>query len=111
MPRTIRFHLDEHVDPAIADGLRRRGIDVTTTSGVGMIGASDGEHVEYARREERVLVTFDDDFLSAAARNPGHCGIAYKHQGNRSIGHMIRSLELIWEMLEIEEMVGRVEYL
>jgi hypothetical protein len=24
---------------------------------------------------------------------------------------MIRSLELIWEMLEIDEMVGRVEYL
>ena len=28
----IRFHLDENVGNAIADGLRRRGIDVTTTS-------------------------------------------------------------------------------
>ena len=27
----MRFHLDEHVDPAIAHGLRLRGIDVTTT--------------------------------------------------------------------------------
>ncbi len=29
MPRTIRFHLDENSDPAIAAGLRRYGIDVT----------------------------------------------------------------------------------
>ena len=26
----IRFHLDEHVPTAVALGLRRRGIDVTT---------------------------------------------------------------------------------
>ena len=31
MPDRLRFHLDEHVDPAIAEGLRRYGIDVTTT--------------------------------------------------------------------------------
>lgn len=36
MPRTIRFHLDEHCDPAIAAGLRRHGIDVTTTQEVGI---------------------------------------------------------------------------
>jgi len=27
----IRFHLDEHIDSNIARGLRRYGIDVTTT--------------------------------------------------------------------------------
>ena len=27
----LSFHLDEHIHPAIAAGLRRRGIDVTTT--------------------------------------------------------------------------------
>ncbi len=31
MHRTIKFHLNEHCDPAIADGLRRHGVDVTTT--------------------------------------------------------------------------------
>jgi hypothetical protein len=29
MADRIRFHLDEHVDPAIATALRRAGIDVT----------------------------------------------------------------------------------
>ena len=37
MPQTIRFHLDEHCDLAIAEGLRRRAIDVTTTPEAGLI--------------------------------------------------------------------------
>ena len=36
MARTMRFHLDEHVPHAIAEGLRRRGIDVTTTVEAGL---------------------------------------------------------------------------
>lgn len=43
----IRFHLDENVDAAIADGLRRRGIDVTTTAQADLLSASDEEHVEF----------------------------------------------------------------
>ena len=31
MADRIRFHLDEHVDPAIATALRRAGVNVTTT--------------------------------------------------------------------------------
>lgn len=34
MSERIRFHLDENVDPAIALGLRRYGVYVTTTSDV-----------------------------------------------------------------------------
>jgi hypothetical protein len=36
MADRIRFHLDEHVDPAIATALRRAGIDVTTTNEAGL---------------------------------------------------------------------------
>jgi hypothetical protein len=38
MPRTTRFHLDENCSKAIAGGLSRRGIDVTTTPDVGLKG-------------------------------------------------------------------------
>jgi Domain of unknown function (DUF5615) len=41
MPAPIRFHLDEHINPAIANALRRRGIDVTTTADVGLQGTMD----------------------------------------------------------------------
>ena len=47
MPLNIKFHLDEHVSPAIAVGLRRRGIDVTTTREVGLQGADDADQIAY----------------------------------------------------------------
>jgi predicted nuclease of predicted toxin-antitoxin system len=48
MPRTIRFQLDENVTIAIADGLRRRGVGVKTTQELGLMGATDAEHLEVA---------------------------------------------------------------
>ena len=38
---SIRFQLDEHIDHAIADGLRRYGVEVTVTSEVGLLHAGD----------------------------------------------------------------------
>jgi hypothetical protein len=49
MARTIRFHLDECCDPAIANGLRRRGIDVTTSQEAGLLEAKDEEQAQYEK--------------------------------------------------------------
>ncbi|MFL6233223.1 MAG: hypothetical protein ACJ76N_08835 [Thermoanaerobaculia bacterium] len=51
MPAEIRFHLDECVAGAIADG-RRRGIDVTTTRESGLISSGDLDQLAFATREE-----------------------------------------------------------
>lgn len=59
MPRTIRFHLDENCPKAVADGLRRRGIEVSTTPGAGLLAATDDDQLEYARVEGRVIFTQD----------------------------------------------------
>ncbi len=40
-----------------------------------------------------------------------HAGIAYCIKESRTIGKIIRGLSIIWEVLEPEEMLGRVEYL
>jgi len=60
MPRTIRFHLDENCSHAIAAGLRRRGIDVTTTPDVGLLGAVDEDQLAYCLAESRVIFSSDD---------------------------------------------------
>jgi predicted nuclease of predicted toxin-antitoxin system len=111
MARTIRFHLDEHVNPAVADGRRRRGIDVTATADAGLLGAGDPEHLAFANKEGRVLFTNDDDFLSVHDQGIEHPGIAYCHQQDRSVGEIIRGLELIWAVLEPDEMRKRVEFI
>jgi hypothetical protein len=41
MSERIRFHLDENVDPVIVLGLRRYGVDVTTTNEAGLRAQSD----------------------------------------------------------------------
>ncbi len=48
MPRTIRFHLDENCHRAVAEGLIRRTIDVTTTPDAGLMSATDEQQIAHA---------------------------------------------------------------
>lgn len=111
MTNRIRFHLDENVDPVIAVALRRYGADVTTTNEAGLFGSDDETQLAFAKREVRVIVTHDDDFLRLVARDQDHPGIAYCHLMARSTGELIRGLRLIFEILSPEEIQGKVEYL
>lgn len=111
MANKIKFHLDENVSNAIAQGLRRRNIDVTTVPEVGLIGADDDEQIIFALSQQRVIFTFDDDFLRLASQEINHAGIIYTRQQTRSIGTIIADLILIWECLEPEYMQNRVEFL
>ena len=111
MTERIRFHLDENVDPDVARALRRHGIDVTTSIEVGLLTKEDSAQLAYALEEGRVIVTHDADFLRMDARGVEHAGIAYCHKSACSVGEIIRTLMLIFEVLEPEELMGRVEYL
>ncbi|HEY9704584.1 MAG TPA: DUF5615 family PIN-like protein, partial [Allocoleopsis sp.] len=57
MKNKIKFHLDEHISQAIANGLRRRGIDVTTTPEQNLIGRSDEKQLDFAVSQKRVIFT------------------------------------------------------
>ena len=107
----IRFHLDEHVDPAIAFALRRRNIDVTTTTDANLLSADDSVHLEYARQSERVIFTQDEDFLTLAASGAEHAGIIYNKPGRRTLGQIIEFLELVFVCLNEDEMKNHVEFL
>jgi predicted nuclease of predicted toxin-antitoxin system len=111
MSRAIRFHLDENCHAAIAEGLRRRSVDVTTTPDVGLISASDEEQLAYSVPAGRVIFTQDRDFLRLHAAGVPHRGIAYCDKDTKSIGHIIRLLVLMWEIYEPDELANRVEYL
>jgi predicted nuclease of predicted toxin-antitoxin system len=111
MSARIRFHLDEQADPDIARALRRHGVDVTTTVEAGLRSASDELQLDYARREGRVLVTHDADFLRLVDRTHDHPGVAYCGPTARSIGEIIRGLFLLYEVLRPDDMIGRVEFL
>lgn len=111
MPRTSRFHLDENCHRAVAEALRRRGIDVTTTPEIGLLSATDEQQIAYGLAEGRVLFTQDRDFLRLQAAGVPHAGIVYCGKDTRSIGEIIQGLVLVWELLDPEEMANRIEFL
>jgi predicted nuclease of predicted toxin-antitoxin system len=110
MARTIRYHLDENCDPRIAAGLRLHGIDVTTTPESGLLNASDEEQLAYVISQDRVIVTQDTDFLRIAGTGQQHPGIVFYPCQRRSIGEVIRTVQLIWEVYEPEEMRNHIEF-
>ncbi len=107
----IRFHLDEHVHHGIARALAERGIDVTTTTDTGLLGADDGDQLAFAHASGRVIITNDADFLRLAQQGIAHHGVVYYAPGTRTVGEVVRYLCLMHDCLEPDEMVGRVEYL
>lgn len=107
----ILYHLDEHVPTAVADGLRRRGIDASTTVEAGLRSATDEAHLAYARAQGRVMVTCDRDFLALASQGLSHAGIVYYPYGRYPVGEVIRRLVQLWEQYSAEDMLNRVEFL
>ena len=105
----MRFHLDEHINPAVADGLRRRGIDVTTTLEADLGGAEDIAHIAFARRQQRIIVTEDTDFLALARSGMEHAGIVCC-RGTRGIGPLIEFLITMDACLTPKEMFNHIEF-
>lgn len=107
----IRFHLDENVPIAVAAGLARHGVDVTTSPNVQLLGHDDPDQLAYALSHGRVLVTHDEDFTRIHAQNERHSGICYCHQDKYTTGQLLRMLLLINECLTAEDFAGHLEYL
>jgi predicted nuclease of predicted toxin-antitoxin system len=107
----VSFFFDEHIPPAVAAGLVRRGIDVLTVQQAGRTGLPDAEQLDFARQSGRVMVTQDSDYLILAAEGASHAGIAYSKPQSRSLRELIDALALIGDVLDSAQMVGRVEYL
>jgi predicted nuclease of predicted toxin-antitoxin system len=72
----VRFLADENFPGPLVRALRDKGHDVAAVKEM-LRGAADGEVLEWARREARLLVTFDKDFGELAFRLglPATCGI------------------------------------
>lgn len=107
----ISFLLDEHIPRAVADALRRRGITVFTAADAALLGARDDEYLRQALIRSSVVVTHDSDFLRLHQDGHQHAGIAFAEQGTRRIGELVAGLILIYELLEANEMEGRLEFL
>lgn len=111
----LAFYMDHHVQAAITEGLRARGIDVVTAFEDGAAEWSDDRILERARELGRIVVTTDQDFLRLArdyCRN-GHefAGVVFGAQRDLEIGQMVLDLELMAHAVSDKELANRVEFL
>ena len=106
----VRFYPDENVQIAIAEQLKRRGIDVITVRALGLLGDEDVNHLERATQEGRVLCTHDTDYADLAAAGKEHAEIVFGQQHKRSIGEWVAFLELVHGVYDADEMHNLVEY-
>ncbi|MBI2472508.1 MAG: DUF5615 family PIN-like protein [Planctomycetes bacterium] len=106
----ITFYTNESVNVAVAEGLKRRGIKILSARETGNLGLSDEEQLEYAKKNNFVIITHDDDFLTMATRFD-HRGIVYVHQQKYGVGDLIRKLKLLWDVAEQEDFRNHVEFL
>ena len=111
----VRIYTNESVNVAIAEGLKRRGVDAFSARDTGNLGFTDEEQLIFARREKAAIFTHDTDFLRIAARwmeeGKIHYGIIYCHQKSYPIGECLRKLRVLTSVLSAEEMINHIEFL
>jgi hypothetical protein len=107
----LRYYLDQHYPGPVTQGLRRLGIDVLTVQEAGRCGLPDPDQLAFATTEERVLVTFDSDYLALHQYGVAHAGLAWCPQHKYGIGMLIQLLELLHRVADRAHMRNRVEYL
>lgn len=107
----MRFYFDESVELAVSQQLERAGIDVVSAHSLDLLGERDDNHLQRATALERVLCTYDQDFLRLAAEGMPHYGIIFAQQQTASIGGWVREIKLIHAEKEADDFIGQVVYL
>lgn len=111
MAAPVRFYLDENVPIAIAVQLQRRGIEAVTVRDLRRLGDSDINHLQRASAMGYVLCTHDVDYLALAEQGVAHAGIVFGQQHRHGVGDWVRFLELLFAVVDADEMVARIEYI
>jgi Domain of unknown function (DUF5615) len=107
----LRYFFDQHYPRPVAQGLRRRGIDVLTAQEARRCGSPDADQLAFATAQDRVMVTFDPDYLALHGSGVAHAGIAWCPATKYLLGELIQMLVLLHRVLDRDQMRNRVEYL
>lgn len=87
---SVAFYMDQHIDTAVTEGLRRRGIDVLTAFEDGAADWDDEPILERATQFGRTVYTQDDDFLLLAHQllrdRREFAEVVYSHQLGITVG-------------------------
>jgi hypothetical protein len=113
----ICLYIDEDaMARALVQGLRARGIEVTTVLEAGMAGKSDSALLEYAASKGLTVYTFNVAHFCSLhteymAEGRSHAGIIVVYRQRYSVGEQIRRLLKLIRTLTAEEMKDTLQFL
>ena len=110
----LALYLDEHVQLALAEALRARGVDILTTQEARNIGLRDLDQLAFAAENRRSLFSYDKRHFAKIHyewmnMKRQHAGIILSDQ--LTIGLLLRRLMRLYLSLNTEDMINRLEYL
>lgn len=94
------FYTNESVSIAVSEGLKRRGVNAISARDAGNLSLSDEDQLAYANKNNLVIVTHDDDFLSIAIEleQTGSPNLLWKF-GFQSLKSILEEIQLeLWRM-------------
>lgn len=114
---TIRFLADHDLNEHIVAGVHRLdpSVEFQHVRDFGLQERPDDEVLEYAHREQWLVVSHDVNTMTAAAsrrleNNLGLCGLLMVPQ-SEPVRNVIESLLLIWSATELEDWTDQVVFL
>jgi transcriptional regulator GlxA family with amidase domain len=111
----VRLYMDVHVPRAIADQLRRRGVDVLTAIEDAADQLPDDQLLERATELGRAIFTQDIRFKALAEQwqreQRDFAGLLFGPQLGVTIGQYVRDLELIAKACDREDCRNVVQHL
>ena len=99
----MKFLADEHIELSIVTGLKLLGIDAISVNEAGKREYDDEEILNFAKENDRVIITRDSDFVKLHRNGAEHAGIVFISKF-LAIGKIIGEIEKISMLFESEHM-------
>ncbi len=105
----MKFIIDEDLSPRVARYLCQEFyFDAIAVRDRGLLGATDPEVLEYAFKEDRILVTANiRDFEKLAAAVEIHAGIVLMQDGDLLAAEQIELMDTVVRVLQAEIATGK----
>src|SRR5688500_11276893 len=92
----MRFLVDAQLPPALADWTGKRGYSASAVRVLGLRESDDGSIFNFARDEQWVLVTKDEEFVGRCLGVDGAPQVVWLRIGNCTNARLFAVLEPLW---------------
>ena len=102
----MKFLVDNQLPPRLAQYLQQRGYDCQHVLDVGLATATDAEICEYAEKQQRIIISKDEDFLYRARHPNMQIRFLWVRIGNCRTRFLLETFDRLWSTIETRLKAG-----